>query len=324
MHSMESESPASAGFGTVLTRVGPNSVVDSRDQHCLAQGHYVREALPSGLITIASRTEELADSRVSSSVSPATSFIMVLEGELVFEYGDRVFSVTSGQGIVVHLCHTEPFRRQLQPGLRLAKVHLVLTPQWWRNTRIDSPAMDCLRHLARQHLSAYHWSLSDAQQGACEALLKAAAEPDPLLRRLQTEHLSTGLMLDILQQLGGVRTPFPETLPAHTTLSPDVEKALMLMERQMVEPFTVAEIAREIGVSTRVLQRRFKQQTGLAVFEYRRKRCLDVARQLLDEGKLSIGEVAHQVGFGHVSNFTTAFRRQFGLTPAEQRRRSGV
>lgn len=322
MRAVKPESSPRPGYSTVLTRFEPDAAVDCRQQRRLTQGCYQKESLTSGMEVVAGRTLELVDCRVSGAVRPATAFIMVLEGALRFEYGDQSFQLDAGEGLVVHLSRTEVYRRQLTSGLKLAKVHVVLQPQWWRNMPLESPASRFLEQLASRHLGAWRWQLSPVQMDICRMLLEVASESDELLRRLRSGHLASGLILDLLQQREFALQPESGRTGGQAGLTPDVERTLLLIEQCLQQPFRVDEIARRVGVSTRVLQRRFKQQTGLTLLEFRRQRCLDRARQLLEESSLSIGEIAHQVGFGHVSNFTTAYRRRFGLTPAEQRRRS--
>jgi transcriptional regulator GlxA family with amidase domain len=50
---------------------------------------------------------------------------------------------------------------------------------------------------------------------------------------------------------------------------------------------------------------------------------LDAARRMLVETDRSIKEIAAAIGYAHASHFSTAFRRQFGVTPSQQRERAG-
>jgi len=78
------------------------------------------------------------------------------------------------------------------------------------------------------------------------------------------------------------------------------------------------QVARALGVATRTLQRRLREEhttfrelvTGVRV---------EVAKELLARGHLSIAEVATAVGFASVSVFSTAFSRQTGQSPSEFR-----
>ena len=83
----------------------------------------------------------------------------------------------------------------------------------------------------------------------------------------------------------------------------------------------VGEVARDQHVSTRTLKRKLAERgtTFSAILEdLRRQRAL----LLLDNLELSIGEVATRLGYNQLPNFTRAFRKWTGMTPAAYRRRS--
>jgi AraC family transcriptional regulator len=54
----------------------------------------------------------------------------------------------------------------------------------------------------------------------------------------------------------------------------------------------------------------------------RTRRIAEAARMLLTTHK-RVSEISHDVGFGDVSNFNHAFRRHFGVSPRDYRRRNG-
>lgn len=47
-----------------------------------------------------------------------------------------------------------------------------------------------------------------------------------------------------------------------------------------------------------------------------------VAEKLLKEGKLTIGEIAEQIGYLNPNKFTSAFRAEYGIPPTTYRRQS--
>lgn len=48
---------------------------------------------------------------------------------------------------------------------------------------------------------------------------------------------------------------------------------------------------------------------------YIRHRRLNIARQHLERGLVSITEAAYEAGYQHPSNFTNAFKKAFGVPP---------
>jgi len=78
-------------------------------------------------------------------------------------------------------------------------------------------------------------------------------------------------------------------------------------------------IAKELRLSTRTLKRKLADRGttfSAIVDDVRRQRAL----LLLDDRALSIGEIAARLGYTELANFTRAFRRWTGTTPAAHRR----
>ena len=79
-------------------------------------------------------------------------------------------------------------------------------------------------------------------------------------------------------------------------------------------------VAKELRMSTRTLKRKLADRGttfSAIVDDLRRQRAL----LLLDDRALSIAEVAAAVGYTELANFTRAFRRWTGTTPAAHRKR---
>jgi len=88
------------------------------------------------------------------------------------------------------------------------------------------------------------------------------------------------------------------------------------------DPPDLDTLAREVGLTAKRLNRGFRSLYGTTVFTYLRDARLDAARAALEAGSpLSLKQLAWELGYGQVSNFVTAFRRRFGTTPGNHRRR---
>jgi transcriptional regulator GlxA family with amidase domain len=68
------------------------------------------------------------------------------------------------------------------------------------------------------------------------------------------------------------------------------------------------------------LQRLFKQQTGISMAEWLSEKRLQRAARLLANSYMSVKEIAHTVGYEHVSSFIRAFERRFAKPPARYRK----
>ncbi|WEK37461.1 MAG: two-component regulator propeller domain-containing protein [Candidatus Pseudobacter hemicellulosilyticus] len=84
------------------------------------------------------------------------------------------------------------------------------------------------------------------------------------------------------------------------------------------------QICRELAISRTVLYAKIKALTGQSVHEFIKSIRLRKSVLLLLEGKLSINQVAFEVGFNSHSYFDKCFVKQYGVGPKEYiRRRSG-
>ena len=92
-----------------------------------------------------------------------------------------------------------------------------------------------------------------------------------------------------------------------------------LLEDKYIDPPTIGELARYIGLNEAKLMHDFKQLFGQTIFEFTQNLRMDEAKKLLETTEKSITEIAFDVGYEYSSNFTTAFKRRFGITPSVAR-----
>src|SRR5262249_7899759 len=98
------------------------------------------------------------------------------------------------------------------------------------------------------------------------------------------------------------------------TMTP-VGIALWFVEASLGSPCSLADIARQAGVSRFHLAHAFRAATGMSLMRYLRGRRLSVAAGRLAAGADDILGVALDAGYGSHEAFTRAFREQFGRTP---------
>ena len=92
------------------------------------------------------------------------------------------------------------------------------------------------------------------------------------------------------------------------------------IESRLGSDLTLQELAAEIGYSRSHFLRMFRATTGMTPHRYVLRRRVERARQLLERAEISIAEVSFGCGFSSQAHLTVAFRKEFGITPAEYRR----
>lgn len=100
-----------------------------------------------------------------------------------------------------------------------------------------------------------------------------------------------------------------------------IARAVALMHRSPEKPWTVASMAREVGLSRSTFSARFTELVGEPPNQHlTRWRMQSAADTLRLDQSLSTIEVAERVGYNSEDAFVRAFRRVIGSTPAEYRR----
>ena len=109
----------------------------------------------------------------------------------------------------------------------------------------------------------------------------------------------------------------PAWYRAHS--DPVVGRALRMLHNNPAHPWTVANLAAEVGVSRAVLARRFSDLVGEPPMSFLTGWRLALAADLLHEPDATVGAVAREVGYGSAFALSTAFKRERGISPAQHR-----
>lgn len=96
--------------------------------------------------------------------------------------------------------------------------------------------------------------------------------------------------------------------------------ALVLIRDGALDEGSVAALADELGVSVRHLNRSLVQEVGAGPLDIALTRRLLLAKRLLTDTDLPVGEVAMAAGFGSLRRFQAAFRERYRSSAAEWRR----
>lgn len=102
-----------------------------------------------------------------------------------------------------------------------------------------------------------------------------------------------------------------------------VSKVESFIEQNFSEEISIEEIAEYLYVHPSHLMRTFKQEKKMTISHYRNKKRLAEAKHLLKYSHLPITEIAYMVGFKSSQYFSRIFKRAFGETPNEYRKRFG-
>lgn len=118
-----------------------------------------------------------------------------------------------------------------------------------------------------------------------------------------------------LASCAGVRSGWVRALS-----DPQIGAALKAMHESIEQPWTVARLASEAGMSRSAFAQRFKELVGEAPLEYLTRWRMYQASRLIRESGQKMVDIAKRVGYDSDGAFNKAFKRAVGVSPGEYRR----
>ena len=95
---------------------------------------------------------------------------------------------------------------------------------------------------------------------------------------------------------------------------------VQLMEANVGEPLTLAELARLAGLSQRQLQRMFRQHLDTSPLRHYLELRLRKARELLRQTDLPLARIGADCGFRSAASCSKAYRDLYHIAPSAERR----
>ncbi len=109
--------------------------------------------------------------------------------------------------------------------------------------------------------------------------------------------------------------------PAWAGTSTTVQRGLRLIAEGALDDGNLEKLASRLGVTSRHLRRLFSKHLGASPLAVAHTQRLHFAKNLIDQTALSMRDVAAASGFGSVRRFNDTFKKTYGRTPGELRRR---
>lgn len=150
-----------------------------------------------------------------------------------------------------------------------------------------------------------------------------------LMQEIGTDGVAQASVLDRLLDLlliRAVRTWTAQDSNAeHSWLTaerdPAVQQAIRLIHSSPAKSWTVESLAGSVGVSRASLARRFHDRVGKPPMAYLNQWRLAKAADLMSDQRFTLSAIARQVGYASPFSFSTAFKKRYGVSPQEYRRR---
>ena len=103
---------------------------------------------------------------------------------------------------------------------------------------------------------------------------------------------------------------------------PIVGKSLAILHSRVKHPWTIADLAKEVGLSRSSLVERFSRFLSVPPMTYLTRWRLQLAARALTTTSRGVADIGAEVGYESEAAFNRAFKREFGAPPARYRRDS--
>ncbi len=166
----------------------------------------------------------------------------------------------------------------------------------------------------------------DNDEPLCEVCLPPLSSVEP--GHLNVGYQAAALLDSMLRGASALRKPLQlqplETVTRQSSdtlcsRDPRIGMALRLIRENAPSGVRIDAIAREVGLSRSVLQRRFRATLHCSIHQEILNVRIRHARELLATTEISLAEVAEQAGFKHQEYLGAVFRARVGRTPAQVR-----
>ena len=281
--------------------------------------------IEDGLSVHYSNAEDLHDLKIETDTGPSCSLAVFLEGSVdafvgSFQIPMPTYDTRTRNWIPVATLFSqkrpEKFVRQARRGNRLKKVTISMSHEWLlAHLDLSDPGFSTVVDFMESHLANFSWTPSAHTMSLVEQII-ATSGKSSFHERLYATARVYGLLEDAFRQFSEQRAgPHTKSLSNQDRQRLKAVESFLSLERD--HWITAKELAVETGMSETSLQRLLTRCYGLSTSRFIRRFMLERAREALERDGVTIAEAAHLGGYSSPANFSTAFKREFGLSPGQ-------
>lgn len=279
----------------------------------IMEGMMMTEVLPSGMTFHMVNAKAKQGFGFDAEFSPNFKIALMFSGDMRFKFGEekRLMEEKRKTAKLMNFNQTELCSLSAKEGEHRSALYLSVEPDWFEKNGIESPKV---QNTLNNHMMLNDWELPDFLWLQAQQLL---TRPDQsYINKMSREGFALSLMSTWLDSLD-VKESHCADSENKRPESRRVNQFRELLNSDDVLTMSLTNISHFLGMSSATLQRYAHEYLGMSLTQYLRKRRLDLANKALHQDGVSIMEAALLAGYNHSSNFTTAFKRQFGVSPAE-------
>lgn len=275
------------------------------------QGDVEEITLGSGISLTQSDVQVLEPYETLSCHDSPLYMLVVLEGHVVISHYGQQYNIRSGMAFITRLSAHHAMTVRHIAGHKLRTLSLGVYPgDAWHSSLLGS----LLQEWQFSKTQPLAWPVPDYLQTGLTATQQGSRTG--IARQLILE----GLIMQLLGQ--GLSQQEMTARPGELALRCErqrLENIRKLIEQSPEKEYTLNGLAQQAAMSPSSLRSKFRLAYGCTIFDFLRDCRLALAHRYLLEGH-SVQQAAWMSGYQHATNFSTAFRRRYGMPPVELRR----
>lgn len=256
---------------------------------------------------------------------PKFMVMVLLQGTQHFVIDGKSFHVDAGDGqdggqlFLLNVARSAHLRFVNDNDVPLRKV-MISAPHPWMDWLMRARVGDssALNDFLAVHLSGLSLPVTGHIRQLAEQIMRPPPAMEGEVQALYRNSRALDIMCLACVALGA-QTEAERARPRLASLRRSERVRDFLMEN-LDKSLTIEDIAANVGASVSSVQRQFKAHYQMTVFEFIRRERLALASAALEQDGISIAQAAYAAGYAGPSNFTTAFKKVYGVPPKLKRR----
>jgi AraC-like DNA-binding protein len=157
-----------------------------------------------------------------------------------------------------------------------------------------------------------YFEMAPAVESAVFQILQCSIEGPA--RKLFIEGKVLELLALEIDSKFGKKSPCTALSPKEVELLHQVKQ---IMVDSMLDPPTLAELARKVGLNEKKIKTEFRHLFGQTVYGFLNSHRMETAKRMMEQEFCPVSEAAWAVGYVNVSHFSSSFRKRFGVLPGD-------
>ena len=276
----------------------------------------------SGMRIHATDAVELHDLTTRVDIDPVLTVGIFLQGELKVRIDGMEFDLGHANRPAGHMWvvnRTSTLERRSSKGMHVRKVLFSVPLEWLAGAMdADTVTVGSLEKFLAMHLATFSWQPSRRAVALAEQIINPGNAPT-VLRNMAVESRAIEILGEALAAFMGIDSENDSRARSmrQATRGERIREHILA---HVDDELSLDAIAKETGMSVGSMQRAFKGAFGTTIAEFTREARLHRARDAMDNEGISVSEAAYRAGYSSPANFSTAFKKFFGLTPSQARK----